>query len=61
MLRIAGYDGVSFRVIFQRGQCTLLCIEAQMRFALVGIGAMAFKAPVGKDRADVEIVINRIF
>ncbi|HTR29745.1 MAG TPA: hypothetical protein VMH27_10780 [Puia sp.] len=33
-------------------------IKSQARFAVVGVRAVAFEAPVGKDRADVEVETN---
>jgi hypothetical protein len=55
---MAGDDGEGAFGDLQGGEGAVGDVESQVGFPVIGIGAVAFKALVGKDGADVEVVAD---
>jgi hypothetical protein len=57
---VARYNHVGVRVIFQRSQGIFTDVKPHVGFSLSRIRPVAFETAVGKDRAYVQVEIDRI-
>jgi hypothetical protein len=55
---VAGDDGKGAFCVFEGGEGAVGDIEAEVGFPVVSVGAVAFKAFVGEDGADVEVIAD---
>jgi hypothetical protein len=60
LVGVAGDDGVGALCVLEGGEGAVGDIEAEVGFPVVGVGAVAFKAFVGEDGADIEVVADLV-